>query len=56
MIDRHEYYLEPEVFRVLAPGGWFITQQVGHRHDEELNGWLGVQTPPVRSESSWMIW
>jgi SAM-dependent methyltransferase len=46
VIDRHEFYLEPEVFRVLAPGGWFITQQVGHRHDEELDQWLGVPASP----------
>lgn len=37
IINRHESYIPTEIFRVLKPGGFFITQQVGARNDIELN-------------------
>ena len=40
VIDRHEAYDIHEVMRVLKPGGWFITQQVGGRNNEELSRWF----------------
>jgi len=42
VIDRHEAYLPSEVFRVLRPGGCFITQQVGDRNDIDLRKLLGA--------------
>jgi SAM-dependent methyltransferase len=42
VIDRHESYSPTEVFRVLRPGGWFITQQVGDRDDIDLRKLLGA--------------
>lgn len=36
VINRHESYLIPEVWRVLKPGGLFITQQVGEDNDRAL--------------------
>jgi SAM-dependent methyltransferase len=36
IIDRHESYGSREVFRLLRPGGVFITQQVGQRNNENL--------------------
>jgi len=42
VIDRHESYSPTEVFRVLRPGGWFITQQVGNKNDRELRKLLGT--------------
>lgn len=39
--NRHEYYDPSEVFRITAPGGRFITQQVGGRNDMELIEMLG---------------
>ncbi len=40
VIDRHTYFDAPEVFRILKPGGLFITQQVGALNFFELNEWL----------------
>ncbi len=36
VIDRHESYDLGEVYRVLKPGGYFITQQVGEINNLEL--------------------
>jgi len=45
VIDRHESYLPAEVFRVLKPGGWFVTQQCGGTHHADLNDLLGLPRP-----------
>jgi len=45
VIDRHESYLPAEVFRVLRPGGRFVTQQCGGTHHAELNDLLGLPRP-----------
>lgn len=37
VIDRHTGCSAAEVHRVLRPGGHFVTQQVGNRHNRELN-------------------
>ncbi|HYB07768.1 MAG TPA: class I SAM-dependent methyltransferase [Nitrososphaerales archaeon] len=42
VIDRHESYSPTEVFRVLKPRGWFITQQVGDKNDGDLRKLLGT--------------
>jgi SAM-dependent methyltransferase len=46
---RHEAYVAAEVARVLVPGGYFVTQQVGGRYDDfyRLLG-LTPPAPPVR--------
>ncbi|MBN1230658.1 MAG: hypothetical protein JXA19_02205 [Anaerolineales bacterium] len=44
VINRHGSYSESEVFRVLQPGGFFITQQVGCRNCVELNQFLCPQS------------
>jgi len=36
IINRHEAFDSKEVFRILKPGGFFITQQVGRRDSENL--------------------
>ncbi|MFX1323747.1 MAG: class I SAM-dependent methyltransferase [Promethearchaeota archaeon] len=36
IINRHESYDPNEVFRILTPGGIFITQQVGDKNDSKL--------------------
>jgi SAM-dependent methyltransferase len=48
IINRHEYYLPAEIRRILAPGGLFITQQVGGRNDVELKEMLGAPVEPPR--------
>jgi SAM-dependent methyltransferase len=48
VINRHEAFSPTEVFRVLRPGGRFLTQQVGERDDEELRALYGSREVPVR--------
>ncbi|MFX1500361.1 MAG: class I SAM-dependent methyltransferase [Promethearchaeota archaeon] len=36
IINRHEFYSEIEVYRILKPNGIFITQQVGEKNDSRL--------------------
>ena len=36
VINRHESYIEKELFRILKPNGLFITQQVGSYNNKEL--------------------
>ncbi len=45
VINRHEFYLPAEVFRILRPGGRFLTQQVGGRDAVRLNELLGIPVP-----------
>lgn len=37
VIDRHESFRPEEVYRILKPGGRFITQQVGGQNDNDLS-------------------
>ncbi len=43
VINRHEAYDPAEVWRVLAPGGLFITQQVGGEDGWDLNMLMGAR-------------
>ena len=43
VINRHESYDVTEVWRILKPGGIFLTQQVGPRNCVELNQYLGAR-------------
>ncbi|HWR11136.1 MAG TPA: class I SAM-dependent methyltransferase [Rectinemataceae bacterium] len=52
VIDRHESYRETEVERVLVPGGYFITQQVGGLNDADLLLWMGA---PPSEYASWSL-
>lgn len=45
IINRHESYVPSEVWRMLKPGGLFITQQCGGQNDIELNHWLQANAP-----------
>jgi len=45
VINRHEIYVAEEVFRVLKPGGRFITQQVGRMDNVELIRALRAPAP-----------
>jgi SAM-dependent methyltransferase len=45
VINRHEYYDPAEVWRVLHPGGRFITQQVGGEDHADLNRLLAAPEP-----------
>ena len=45
VIDRHGDFCASEIFRILKPGGLFITQQVGAENDRELVALLCGPTP-----------
>ena len=45
IINRHGDFCAEEIFRVLKPGGLFITQQVGAENDRELVELLCGETP-----------
>ena len=47
VLNRHGDYLPAEVFRVLKPGGIFLTQQVGSENDRELVELLLDPVPPL---------
>ena len=46
VINRHEFYELSEVWRILKPGGIFLTQQVGPRNCVQLNQYLGAPLDP----------
>lgn len=50
VVNRHESFKASEVFRILKPGGTFITQQVGSNLKRELNDFLGA---PAQSNPEW---
>ena len=45
VLDRHESYVASEVFRILRPGGVFVTQQVDGRDFEETHSLFGGARP-----------
>jgi SAM-dependent methyltransferase len=47
VINRHESFDASEVYRILKPGGSFITQQVGPRDNIQLNEWITGQIPYI---------
>ena len=51
VVNRHESYEPAEVWRVLRPGGVFITQQVGGEDEWDLNMLLGA-----RPNLEWADW
>ena len=50
VLNRHGDFNAQEIFRVLKPGGIFITQQVGAYNDRELVQLLCGDQPPTFSE------
>jgi SAM-dependent methyltransferase len=45
--SRHEAYLAAEVYRVLAPGGQFLTQQIGSGVSDDFYRLFGEPVPAV---------
>jgi len=56
VVSRHESFEVPEVARVLAPGGWLITQQVDAGNDLEYQELLGMKPLPVDPCDRWEEW
>ena len=48
VLNRHGSFTPAELWRVLVPGGVFLTQQPGSRNDQEFYTVLGTQ-PPLAS-------
>lgn len=51
VLNRHGYYWEPELTRILQPGGLFVTQQVGNRNDIGIQQLLGA--PDADANLEW---
>ncbi len=51
VIDRHESYDLNEVYRILKPGGYFITQQVGGKSDLSI-----AEVLQVKANKEWLHW
>ncbi|MBD5151264.1 MAG: class I SAM-dependent methyltransferase [Oscillibacter sp.] len=47
VLNRHGEYIPQEIFRILKPGGIFITQQVGAENDRELVELLLREVPSL---------
>jgi SAM-dependent methyltransferase len=50
VLNRHGYYWSPEIYRILQPGGTFLTQQVGDRNDIGIRELLGAPNANVNIE------
>ncbi|MEE4194406.1 MAG: class I SAM-dependent methyltransferase [Anaerolineae bacterium] len=49
VINRHGSFYAPELFRVLRPGGIFLSQQVGPANEIQLNEFLAPDIAPTYS-------
>jgi len=45
VVNRHEAFNPFEVARILSPGGWFVTQQVGEDRWQDFHRLLGLPRP-----------
>jgi len=50
VLNRHGYYWPAELYRIMQPGGIFITQQVGNRNDIGIRALLGAPDANVIEE------
>ena len=50
IINKHESYDAAEVYRILKPGGTFLTQQVGGENDNDINRALDA---PLMKYADW---
>jgi SAM-dependent methyltransferase len=55
VINRHESFWSDEIYRILKPGGRFITQQVGERNNLYLNELIAENKPKPATEWSWTL-
>jgi SAM-dependent methyltransferase len=51
IINRHGYYWAPELYRIMQPGGVFVTQQVGDANDISIRQLLGA--PEAHANVEW---
>jgi SAM-dependent methyltransferase len=53
---RHESFEPEEVARILAPGGWFVTQQADAGNDDDYRRLLGAPLDRVDPADRWEVW
>lgn len=53
IINRHEAFDPKELYRLLRPNGYFITQQVGGLNNKDLSRKVGIITPEGDSEHNY---
>jgi len=56
VVDRHESFDVGEVARVLAPDGWFITQQVDAGNDADYRRLFGIEDRVPGPDERWDAW
>jgi SAM-dependent methyltransferase len=56
VVDRHESFEVGEVARILAPGGWFVTQQVDVGNDDDYRALFDVAPEAFEPEDRWAAW
>jgi SAM-dependent methyltransferase len=56
VVDRHEAFEVSEVARILARGGWFITQQVDAGNDRDFRALLGIEESEPGPDEMWAAW
>lgn len=53
IINRHEAFDPKELYRLLRPNGYFVTQQVGGLNNKDLSNKVGIITPEGDSEHNY---
>lgn len=53
IINRHEAFDPKELYRLLRPNGYFITQQVGGLNNKDLSRKVGIKRPEGDSEHNY---
>ncbi len=56
VVSRHEAFEVSEVARILAPGGWFITQQADAGNDDDYWRLMGLEPRQVAPTDRWASW
>ena len=56
VVSRHEAFEVSEVARILAGGGWFITQQADAGNDDDYWRLMGLTPLPVDPADRWASW
>ncbi len=54
VVNRHASFVAAEVSRILAPGGYFVTQQVGQQRYHDFHQHLRI-SPPLLSSRPWTL-
>ena len=56
VVDRHESFEPREVARILAPRGWFVTQQVDAGNDDDYRSLFDITSAKPSAADRWESW